>query len=69
MTAVFKPKYISFDCYGTLTNFQMAPSARRLFADRIRPEQMDGFCRISPPTGSTRYWATGNHTTTWFSTR
>ncbi len=45
MTAVFKPKYISFDCYGTLTNFQMAPSARRLFADRIRPEQMDAFCK------------------------
>src|SRR5690349_4133423 len=39
----FRPKYISFDCYGTLTNFQMAPMARKLFADRIRPEQMETF--------------------------
>jgi 2-haloacid dehalogenase len=38
-----KPKYITFDCYGTLTNFQMGPMARKVFADRIRPEQMDGF--------------------------
>lgn len=40
---IFKPKYITFDCYGTLTNFQMAPSARRIFADRIAPEQMEAF--------------------------
>lgn len=39
----FRPKYITFDCYGTLTNFQMAPMARKLFADRIRPEQMEAF--------------------------
>ncbi|MDE2349523.1 MAG: haloacid dehalogenase type II [Gammaproteobacteria bacterium] len=39
----FRPKYITFDCYGTLTNFQMGPLARRIFADRIRPEQMDAF--------------------------
>jgi 2-haloacid dehalogenase len=41
----FKPKYISFDCYGTLIHFQMAESARELFADRVRPEQMTAFCR------------------------
>lgn len=39
----FRPKFITFDCYGTLTNFQMGPVARELFADRIRPEQMDAF--------------------------
>ncbi|MCY1504949.1 (S)-2-haloacid dehalogenase [compost metagenome] len=39
----FTPKYITFDCYGTLTNFEMAPSARRIFADRIKPEQMEAF--------------------------
>ena len=39
----FRPKYITFDCYGTLTNFQMAPMARKLFADRIAPEQMESF--------------------------
>jgi len=44
MTNVFRPKYISFDCYGTLTNFQMAPMARRLFADRVSPENIERFC-------------------------
>lgn len=39
----FRPKYITFDCYGTLTNFQMGPTARKIFADRIRPEQMEAF--------------------------
>jgi 2-haloacid dehalogenase len=39
----FTPKYITFDCYGTLTNFQMGPMARKLFADQIGPEQMEAF--------------------------
>lgn len=39
----FRPKYITFDCYGTLTDFQMEPMARKIFADRIRPEQMEAF--------------------------
>ena len=39
----FRPKFITFDCYGTMTNFRMGPVARELFADRIRPEQMDAF--------------------------
>jgi 2-haloacid dehalogenase len=39
----FRPKYITFDCYGTLTNFQMAPMARKLFRDRLSPQQMEGF--------------------------
>lgn len=44
MSILFKPKYISFDCYGTLTNFQMTPMARQLFADRIEPSDMEAFC-------------------------
>jgi 2-haloacid dehalogenase len=39
----FTPKYITFDCYGTLTDFQMGPMARKVFADRIGPEQMESF--------------------------
>ncbi|ADZ91696.1 haloacid dehalogenase type II [Marinomonas mediterranea] len=39
------PKYITFDCYGTLINFQMGPTARRVFEDRIRPEDMDQFVK------------------------
>jgi len=39
----FKPKYITFDCYGTLTRFRMSDMARELFADRIGPDQMEQF--------------------------
>jgi 2-haloacid dehalogenase len=40
----FKPKYISFDCYGTLIHFRMSDMARELFPDRIQPDQMERFC-------------------------
>ncbi len=43
--ASFKPKFITFDCYGTLIYFEMAPAARALYADRVRPEAMDRFVR------------------------
>jgi 2-haloacid dehalogenase len=39
----FTPKYITFDCYGTLTNFQMTPTVQRLIADRIAPEDVPAF--------------------------
>ena len=39
----FRPKYVTFDCYGTLTDFQMAPTARKLFADRIPADRMEAF--------------------------
>lgn len=41
----FKPKYISFDCYGTLIHFRMGDLARDMFADRIAPERMEQFLR------------------------
>ncbi|GAC08316.1 haloacid dehalogenase type II [Paraglaciecola chathamensis] len=43
--SVFKPKYISFDCYGTLIYFEMAPMAQKLFADRITETQMPQFVK------------------------
>ncbi len=43
--SVFKPKYITFDCYGTLIYFEMAPIAQKLFADRITPAQMPQFVK------------------------
>lgn len=43
--SVFKPKFITFDCYGTLIYFQMAPMAQKLFADRITAEQMPQFVK------------------------
>ena len=39
----FRPKYISFDCYGTLTRFRMDELTREIFADRIPAERMQQF--------------------------
>jgi 2-haloacid dehalogenase len=39
----FSPKYITFDCYGTLTNFQMAEGAREVYGSRLEPATMDAF--------------------------
>ena len=41
--ASFRPKYITFDCYGTLTNFRMGDMAREIFAYRISEEKLDLF--------------------------
>jgi len=43
MTTHLRPKYISFDCYGTLINFQMKEKMEELFADRVSPEDMAQF--------------------------
>lgn len=45
MTTQLQPKYITFDCYGTLINFQMGTTARRLFEDRIPAKDMDQFVK------------------------
>jgi 2-haloacid dehalogenase len=39
----FEPKYITFDCYGTLTNFQMGQTARELYGDKLDKAKMDEF--------------------------
>jgi 2-haloacid dehalogenase len=36
----FRPKYVTFDCYGTLTNFDMAGAARRVFGARLSEPTM-----------------------------
>ena len=41
--AEFRPKYITFDCYGTLIDFQMSPMTRTMFADRLAPDNLQGF--------------------------
>jgi 2-haloacid dehalogenase len=40
---IFRPKYITFDCYGTLTNFRMADVARGMYADRVPAARMEAF--------------------------
>jgi 2-haloacid dehalogenase len=41
----FRPKFITFDCYGTLTRFRMADMTREIFPDRIAPDKMDQFVK------------------------
>lgn len=40
---MLRPKFISFDCYGTLTRFQMGELAREIYAGRVPNERMDQF--------------------------
>jgi 2-haloacid dehalogenase len=39
----YRPDFISFDCYGTLINFEMGPTAETLFSDRIDAQKMKPF--------------------------
>ncbi|WP_062015004.1 haloacid dehalogenase type II [Aureimonas sp. AU4] len=39
----FTPRFVTFDCYGTLISFGMAALTRELFADRIPAGRMDRF--------------------------
>jgi 2-haloacid dehalogenase len=39
----FRPKFITFDCYGTLTAFGMSAVTRDLLADRIDAERIEDF--------------------------
>lgn len=41
----FRPKYITFDCYGTLTNFQMAEAARKLYGEQLDEAKMLQFIK------------------------
>ncbi len=41
--ATFKPKYITFDCYGTLIRFRMGDTAREMFRDRIPADRLEHF--------------------------
>ncbi|MBW8790489.1 MAG: haloacid dehalogenase type II, partial [Rhizobium leguminosarum] len=41
----FHPKYITFDCYGTLTNFQMAEAARDLYGEELDEPRMAEFIK------------------------
>ncbi|WP_294646243.1 haloacid dehalogenase type II [uncultured Aureimonas sp.] len=41
----FRPKFITFDCYGTLTNFQMAEAARGIYGAQLGEERMTAFIR------------------------
>ncbi|HJP68119.1 MAG TPA: haloacid dehalogenase type II [Sphingomicrobium sp.] len=42
---IFRPRYITFDCYGTLTRMQMSEMARKFYTDQLPAERMDAFCK------------------------
>jgi 2-haloacid dehalogenase len=39
----FRPTYVSFDCYGTLIDWQMTPISHELVGDEVAPEAWDRF--------------------------
>ncbi|PTW62896.1 2-haloacid dehalogenase [Breoghania corrubedonensis] len=41
----FRPKFVTFDCHGTMIFFDMAGAARDHYADKLDAEQMDAFIR------------------------
>ncbi|MGD0639247.1 MAG: haloacid dehalogenase type II [Roseiarcus sp.] len=40
------PKYITFDCYGTLIYFEMSNVARSIYAPTLAPEEMEAFVKV-----------------------
>ena len=42
-TPTFRPKYVSFDCYGTLISWPMTPITKELVGEQIPAEQWDRF--------------------------
>lgn len=42
---VFRPKFVTFDCYGTLTHFDMAGASRRIFESTLAPDLMEAFIK------------------------
>lgn len=43
--AQLRPKFVTFDCYGTLTRFRMGELAREHFADRVPAGRMAQFVK------------------------
>lgn len=41
----FRPKFVTFDCYGTLINFDMAGAARRIYGATLDQATMTAFIR------------------------
>jgi 2-haloacid dehalogenase len=41
----FRPKYITFDCYGTLTNFRIHELARGMYQGQLPAERLEQFVR------------------------
>ena len=42
----FEPKFITFDCYGTLVNFRMAETAREIYGNRLHGQELERFVKL-----------------------
>lgn len=42
----FEPKYITFDCYGTLTRFRMAEMTRELYGDEVDAAKLESLVKF-----------------------
>jgi FMN phosphatase YigB (HAD superfamily) len=40
-----RPRFVTFDCYGTLIDFQLARVTREVLRDRLGAEEAPGFLR------------------------
>ena len=40
---MLRPRFITFDCYGTLTRFRMAELTQEIYGDRIPGDRMAAF--------------------------
>jgi 2-haloacid dehalogenase len=58
----FRPRYITFDCYGTLINFQIHSLTRTLLADRLDLARMPQFLTDFSAYRFDEPWAPGNPT-------
>ena len=65
----FRPKYITFDCYGTLINFDMAGAARRVYGERLSPAAMTQFIANFSAIAWMRCWARGSPMSRWCTMR
>jgi 2-haloacid dehalogenase len=67
----FRPRFITFDCYGTLTKFRMADMAREYFPDRVAPDKMEAFVkdfaayRLDEVLGAWKPYAEVIHNAVW----
>ena len=42
---LFEPKYVTFDCYGTLIWFQMSATTRRVMGAKLPDQVADAFLK------------------------
>ena len=47
----YRPEFVSFDCYGTLINFEIASTTKRIVGDQIAERDWPAFLRSGLANG------------------